>query len=135
MLDIFSCASWPSVCLPWGNIYLGLLPIYLNGNLARESILGCRFFPFFTLLLLFFSFITLNITCHSLLACRFLLKNQLIVLRKFPYMKLIFSLADFNILSLFLIFAILITMCLVVVFFGTLCASWTWMSVFFSFPG
>ena len=28
MLSIFSCASWPSVCLLWRNVYLGLLPIF-----------------------------------------------------------------------------------------------------------
>ena len=28
MLSIFSCASWPSVCLLWKNDYLGLLPIF-----------------------------------------------------------------------------------------------------------
>ena len=27
MLSSFSCASWPSVCLLWWNVYLGLLPI------------------------------------------------------------------------------------------------------------
>ena len=27
-LSIFSCASWPSVCLLWRNISLGLLPIF-----------------------------------------------------------------------------------------------------------
>ena len=27
MLSSFSCASWPSVCLLWRNVYLGLLPI------------------------------------------------------------------------------------------------------------
>ena len=27
MLSIFSCASWPSVCLLWRNVYLGLPPI------------------------------------------------------------------------------------------------------------
>ena len=26
MLSIFSCACWPSVCLLWRNVYLGLLP-------------------------------------------------------------------------------------------------------------
>ena len=35
MLSIFSCASWPSVCLLWRNVYLGLLPIFG---------LGCLFF-------------------------------------------------------------------------------------------
>ena len=28
MLSIFSCASWPSVCCLWRNVYLGLLPIF-----------------------------------------------------------------------------------------------------------
>ena len=27
MLSSFSCASWPSVCLLWRNVYLGLLSI------------------------------------------------------------------------------------------------------------
>ena len=35
MLSIFSCASWPSVCLLWRNVYLVLLPIFW---------LGCLFF-------------------------------------------------------------------------------------------
>ena len=33
MLSIFSCASWPSVCLLWRNVYLGLLPIFGLGCL------------------------------------------------------------------------------------------------------
>ena len=28
-LNIFSCACWPSVCLLWRNVYLGLLSIFL----------------------------------------------------------------------------------------------------------
>ena len=28
MLSSFSCASWPSVCLPWRNVCLDLLPIF-----------------------------------------------------------------------------------------------------------
>ena len=35
MLNIFSCAFWPSVCLLWRNVYLSLLPIFW---------LGCLFF-------------------------------------------------------------------------------------------
>ena len=31
MLSIFSCAYWPSVCLPWRNVYSGLLPIFQLG--------------------------------------------------------------------------------------------------------
>ena len=33
-LSIFSCAPWPSVGLLWGNIYLGLLPIFWLGCLC-----------------------------------------------------------------------------------------------------
>ena len=33
MLSIFPCVYWPSVCLLWGNVYLGLLPIFLLGVL------------------------------------------------------------------------------------------------------
>ena len=40
MLSTFSCASWPSVCLPWWNVYLGLLPIFLTG-LFGFLILSC----------------------------------------------------------------------------------------------
>jgi len=28
MLSIFSCVCWPSVYLPWRNVYSGLLPIF-----------------------------------------------------------------------------------------------------------
>ena len=31
MLSIFSCAYWPSVCLLWRNVYLGLLSIFWFG--------------------------------------------------------------------------------------------------------
>ena len=40
MLSIFSCAYWPSVYLPWRNVWSGLLPIFW---------LGCWFFPFLLL--------------------------------------------------------------------------------------
>ena len=26
MLSIFSCAYWPSICLLWSNVYLGIMP-------------------------------------------------------------------------------------------------------------
>ena len=53
------------------------------------------------------------------------------------YVNYCLSLATFNIPSLSLIFTILTNVCLGVFFFGltpfgTLCASWTWMSI--SFP-
>ena len=34
MLSIFSCAYWPSVCLLWRNVCLGLLPIFWLGYLV-----------------------------------------------------------------------------------------------------
>ena len=34
MLSIFSCISWPSACLLWRNVYLGLLPIFWQGCLC-----------------------------------------------------------------------------------------------------
>ena len=33
MLSIFSCVCWPSVCLLWRNVCLGLLPKFLMGCL------------------------------------------------------------------------------------------------------
>ena len=33
MLSILSCACWPSVCLLWRNIYLGVLPSFQLGFL------------------------------------------------------------------------------------------------------
>jgi len=39
MLSIFSCVCWPSVCLLWRSVYLGLLPIFWLGCLFL--ILSC----------------------------------------------------------------------------------------------
>ena len=40
MLSIFSCVCWPSVCLHWRNVYLGLPPIFFIG-LFVFLILSC----------------------------------------------------------------------------------------------
>ena len=56
-----------SFCL---SVKLLISPLNLNEILAGQSNLGCRFF----------SFITLSISCHCLLAAEFLMKNQLITL-------------------------------------------------------
>ena len=99
----------------------------LNDRLARWSILGCRFFPF----------ITLNISCHSRLACRVSVE-KLEFLNKLMgvplYVICLFSPVVFNILLLSLIFVSLITMCLSVFLLGfilpgTLCDSWTWFTI------
>ena len=92
------------------------------------SILDCRLF----------AFITLTISCRSLLACRVSAEKSAHSLIGVPlYITCCFSLTAFNILSLFLIFAILNTACLGVILFRLilfriLCAFWFWMSV--SFP-
>jgi len=89
---------------------------------------GCRFFPF----------MTLNISCHTLLACRVSVEKSADQLMGVPlYVIFHFPRVAFNILSLSLIFVSLITMCLGVFLFrlilpGTLCASWTWLTI--SFP-
>ena len=92
----------------------------LNEILAGYSNLGCRFL----------SFITLSISCHSLLACRVSVERSAVILMRIPlYVIFCFSLAAFNICSLCLIFVGLINICLGVshlgfTLFGTLWASW-----------
>ena len=94
-------------------------------ELAGWSILVCRFFPF----------VTLNILCHSLLACRVSVeKSADNLMGVLLYVISCFSLVAFNILSLSLIFVCWITMYLSVFFLGfillgTLCASWTWLTI------
>ena len=57
--------------------------------------LGCRFFPISTL----------NISCHSLLACRVSAERSAVKYMEFPlYVTCCFSLAAINIISLCLIF-------------------------------
>ena len=63
MLDIFSCACWPSVCLLWINVYLSLWPLFwlscsffineqyeLFGYFGNQSLVSCiiclYFLPF-----------------------------------------------------------------------------------------
>ena len=82
---------------------LFIYPSVLNEILAGYSNLGCRFFPFSTL----------NISCHSLLACRVSAERSAVKHMEFPlYVTCCFSLAAFNILSLCLVFVSLISMCL-----------------------
>ena len=77
-------------------------------------------------------------SCHSLLACRVSVEKSADNLMGVPrYVICHISLVAFNILSLSLIFVSLITMCLDVFLLGfilpgTLCASWTSLTI--SFP-
>ena len=69
-----------------------------------------------------------------------MLKNQLLTLWGVPVHYFFFSLAAFNIFSLYLIFDSYINTCLGVflfgfILYGTLCASWTWLTVYFPMLG
>ena len=116
-----------SFCL---SVKLLISPSNLNEILAGQSNLGCSFFPF----------ITLSISCHSLLACRVSAEKSAFNLMGVPmYVIFRFSLAAFN-NFLSLIFANLITMCpgvflLGFILYGALCASWTWEAISFSMLG
>ena len=84
-------------------------PSNLKESLVGQSTLGCKFF----------SFITLNISCHSLLACRVSVEKSADSLMDTRlYVICHFSLVAFNILPLSLIFVSLITMCLGVFLLG-----------------
>ena len=103
----------------------------LNEILAGWSTLVCRFCPF----------ITLNLSCHSFLACRVSAEKSAVNLMGAPlYVICHFSLVAFNNFSLSLIFVSLITMRLGIFLLwfilpGTLCASWTWVAISFLMLG
>ena len=102
-----------SFCL---SVKLLIASSYLNEILAGYSNLGCRFF----------SFITLSMSCPSLLAWRVSIERPAALLMGIPLCVICcFSLAAFNICSLCLIFVNLIYMylrvfCLGFILFGTL---------------
>ena len=88
---------------------LFISPSILNEILVGYSNLGCRFFPFSTL----------NMSCHSLLACRVSAERTAVKHMGFPlYVTCCFSLAAFTILSLCFVFFSLISMCLGVFLLG-----------------
>ena len=75
-------------------------PSVLNVILAGHCNVGCRFFPFSTL----------NIYCHSFLACRVSAERSAVKHMEFPmYVTCCFSLATFNILYTCLTFVSLIS--------------------------
>ena len=95
------------------------------------SNLGCSFFPFSVL----------SISCLSLLAWRVFAERSAVKHIVLPLnVTCCFFLAAFNILSLCLVFVSLISMCLSVfllgfILYGALCASWTWLTIYFSMLG
>ena len=60
MLSIFSCASWPSVCLLWRNVYLGLLPIF---------VFFLFFFVFYLFIYLFMAVLDLRFCARAFPSC------------------------------------------------------------------
>ena len=106
------------------NFYLSINPLIslsiLNKIFPGFSNHGCRFF----------SFSTLNISCHSFLAYRVFAERSTVNCMGFPlYVTSCFSLAAFNILSLCLISASLISTCfdrfsLGFILYRTHCAPW-----------
>ena len=98
---------------------------YLNEILVGYNNLGCRLF----------SFITLSMSCHSLLAWRVSIERSAVILVGSPLCVIhCFSLAAFNIYSLCLIFVNLINMCLGVfhlgfILFQTLWVFCTWVAI------
>ena len=83
------------------SVKLLISPLILNDIFAGYSNLGCRFF----------CLSILNISCHSLLACRVSAERSAVKRMGFPlYVTCCFSLAAFNILSLCLISVTLINM-------------------------
>jgi len=98
-----------SLCL---SEKLLISPSYLNEILAGYNNLGCRLF----------SFITLSMSCHSLLAWSVSIERSAVSLMGIPLCVICcFSLAAFNICSLCLIFVNLINMCLGVFRLGFTC--------------
>ena len=95
-----------SFCL---SVKVLISPSNLNDSLAGWSNLGWRFFPF----------ITLSISCHSLLACIIPDEKSADSLIGVPwYVASFFSLAAFSIFSLSLILVSLINMYLSVFLLG-----------------
>ena len=87
----------------------------------KRSLLGSWLQPII-LVVDFFHFGTLNISCHSLLACRVSAERSAVKSMGFPfYVTCCFSLAAFNILSLCLVFISLISMCCGMFLFRLFC--------------
>ena len=75
---VFAVVRLCNFCM---SVKLFISPSILNEIFARYSNLGCRFFPFSTL----------NISCHSLLACRVSAERSAVSVWGFPCMLLVAS--------------------------------------------
>ena len=120
-----------NICCKAGLVVLNSLNFCLSEKLISPSVLNEILAGYCNLGYRFFPFNTLNVSCHSLLACRVSAERSAVKCMGFPfYVTCCFSLAAFNIFSLCLVFVSLISMCLDMfllgfILYGTLCASWT----------
>ena len=106
--------------------------VILLSRVSKFQIFVVFFFFFWLLLLLFVSFSTLTMSCHSFLVFIVSAEKSTVSLMGISFVALCFSLSAFRKLFLSLTFAVLIIICLDVLFgfilFGILCASCTWIS-------
>ena len=135
-LDLFSSLVFLdyispfNICCKAGLVVLNCLNFCLSEKLLiSPSILNEIFFWYNNLGCRFFPFSTLNISCHSLLACRVSAERSAVKHMGFPlYVTYCFSLAAFNIIALCIVFVSLISMCHVLFSLGLssmgLWASW-----------
>ena len=121
-----------NICCKAGLVVLNSINLCLSEKLLiSPSILNEILAGYKDLVVDFFAFSTLNISCHSLPACRVSAQRSAVKRMGFPfYVTCCFSLAAFNILSLCLVFVSLMSMCLGMflpgfILYGTLCASCT----------
>ena len=120
--------------------------VKLGGAEFFELLLVCKAFDFFVksewdhwwgeqFSCRFFSFIILNMFCHSLLACKVSTENQLITWWEFPCVLFVAFPMLLLIFSVTFNFS-LINMCwhvsFGVILYESFCASWTWVTI--SFP-
>ena len=104
---------------------LFISPSILNEILAGYNNLGCSVFLCSTL----------NISCHSLLACRISAESSAVKRMGFHlHITCCFSLAAFNILYLCLVFICLISMCLGIFLLGFILYETLCVSCLFPFP-
>ena len=70
MLNIFSCACWPSICLLWKIVYLGLLTTFRLGYFLAIDYMSCLYKPLlgasFTTIFSQFVFVLVSLLYKSL---------------------------------------------------------------------
>jgi len=101
ILNIFSCASWHSVCLLWKNVYSGLLPIFKIGlfvSVVMRYMVCLYIFDISSLLVISFENIFSNLVgcLFNLLMVSFAVLELFILIRSdlFIFASVSFALGD-----------------------------------------